>query len=302
MDTWLRCALAAMAALAAADAAAQDGAAPPRPPLVFSADALYAVQDSTDIDGGGSFEVDRTFLRAGGLTFIGPDTSVGLFATRGWLDYDFSDGAFAPWGQINDIALSVPLRFPATDRVAIFAAPSLRYDYEDGADRDDALTYGLFLGAAWEISERLTIGPAFGANTELGDGGGTLFPALLVDWDITDRLNLSTGPTIGATQGPGLALNYDLGRDMTLGLAGRRESARFRLDDDGVAPGGIGEDSSFPVVVTFDYEPFPRTGISAFAGVELGGNLRIEDASGDLIEERDYDPAPIFGAAIRLAF
>ena len=302
MDTWLRCALAVAAVLAAADAAARDGAAPPRAPLLFSADALHAVQGSAGIGGGGSFEADRTFLRAGGLAFIGPDASAGLVATRGRLDYDFGGGAFAPWGRINDLGLSVPLRFPAGDRVAIFATPSLRYDYEDGADRDDALTYGLFLGAAWEVNDRLTIGPAFGAATGLGEDGGTLFPALLIDWDITDRLNLSTGPTVGATRGPGLALNYDLGRDMTLGLAGRRERVRFRLDDDGAAPGGIGEDSSFPVVVTFDYEPFPRTGVSAFAGVELGGSLRIEDASGDLIEERDYDPAPVFGAAIRLAF
>lgn len=298
----MRLPLALLAAIAASPVFAQEGEGPPRGPFVFALDGLYAVQGESDLDGGGSFEVTRSFARAGGLAFLGPGTTVGLFASRGWLDYSFSDPATAPWGDVNDLSVSLPLRFAANDRVSVIVSPALRYDYEDGADQDDAMTYGAFVGAAWEINERLTIGPAFGAFSELGEGGPTLFPALLVDWDITDRLNLSTGPTIGASRGPGLALNYDLGGSMTVGLAGRSESTRFRLNDEGSAPGGIGEDSSFPVVVTFDYEPFPRTGISAFAGMELGGSLRLEDAKGRLIEERDYDPAPVFGAAVRLAF
>lgn len=294
--------LAAAGMLFAFGAAAQEPQGPPRGGLVFSGDALFITQPSADIDGGGSFAVDRTFARAGGLAILGPGTTAGLFVSGAWLNYSFGDPAFSPWGDVTNATVSVPLRFPASDRVSVFLAPSVRLDYEDGADQDDALTYGAFIGAAWEINDRLSIGPAFGAFSELEQDGLSLFPALLIDWDITDRLNLSTGPTIGATQGPGLALNYAVTGEMTLGVAARSENSRFRLDDDGVAPGGVGEDSSFPLVVTFDYEPFPRTGISAFAGVELGGSLRIEDSSGNLVEERDYDPAPIFGAAIRLAF
>ena len=293
--------LTAAGLLCAAAAAAQEPEGPPRG-FVFSGEALFATQPSANLDGGGSFTVDRWFAEAGGLAFLGPDTAAGLFVGGGSLSYGFGDPVFAPWGDITTTEVSALFRFPGSDRVSVFIAPSARLDYESGADQDDALTYGVFVGAAWEINERLTIGPAFGAFTELEESGLSLFPALLIDWDITDRLNLSTGPTIAATEGPGLSLNYAMTDEITLGLAARSESAQFRLDDDGIAPGGVGEDESFPMVVTFDYELYPGTGVSAFAGVELGGSLRIKDSSGNLIEERDYDPAPIFGAAVRLAF
>ena len=289
----------AAAALAATPVLAQDGP-PQRGPFFLSFDGLYVHQGETDLEDGGTFSVDRTFIRGGGLYRFDNGASAGLFVSRGWLDYDF--GAAAPWGSVNDIAITAPINLPAGDRLSLFASPTLRYDYEDGAEASDGQTYGVFLGASWEVNERLSIGPAFGAVTELEQDGLTLFPALLIDWDVTDRLNVSTGPTIGASRGPGLAVNYDLGRNVSVGLAGRYEEVRFRLSDDGPAPGGVGQDSSVPVVVTFDYSPFPRTGVSAFAGVELGGRLRIEDADGSLVDVQDYDPAPIFGAAVRLAF
>ncbi len=280
-------------------AAAQDGA---RGPFFVGVDGLYSRQGDADIDGGGSFSVDRTFLRVGALYRFGDNGSVGLFASRGWLDYTFGGGAAAPWTDVNDISVSIPIRFQTSPQLSFFAAPRLRFDYEDGASQSDGETYGAFLGAAWEVSERLSIGPAFGVFTQIESDELNVFPALLIDWDITDRLNLSTGPTIGATQGPGLQLNYAMSDTVTVGLAGRYEDIRFRLNDTGPTPGGVGQDRSFPLVVTIDYSPNPGIGISGFAGAELGGRLSVEDATGTVVDVRDYDPAPIFGAAFRLAF
>ena len=73
-------------------------------------------------------------------------------------------------------------------------------------------------------------------------------------------------------------------------------------NDQGPAPNGVGQDRSLPVVVSIDYEPFPRSSITAFAGAEFNGQLRLDDANGNRIDTRDYDTAPLVGAAIRLAF
>jgi hypothetical protein len=288
------CAAAALLA-ASLPAAAQM----PDRPLVFAIDGLAASQGSADLDGGGSFSANRLYGRAGGLYRFDAG-SVGFFVSTGRIDYDFSDTT-APWGEVTDIGISLPVRY-TMGRADIFVSPSLRYDYEEGADREDGQTAGAFVGFGWKFSDRLTLGPAFGIFSELESNDLNIFPAILVDWSITDRARLTTGPTIGATQGPGLAFDYAVTDRLRLGLAGRYENIRFRLDDDGPAPGGIGEDQSFPLVLTVDYEPFPGSRLAAFAGAELGGELRLEDAAGRLVESRDYDPAPIFGVAFRFGF
>jgi hypothetical protein len=288
------CAVAALATTALPVAAQM-----PDRPFVVAVDGLAAAQGKTDLDGGGSFSATRLYGRAGGLHFF-DGGSAGLFVSMGRIDYDFS-GTTAPWGEVRDQSLDLTLGFE-TDRARIFVAPGLNYNFEDGADRDDAVTYGVFAGFGWKFSDSLTLGPAIGLYSELESDDLNVFPAVLVDWKITDRARLSTGPTIGATQGPGLALDYGVTDNLRIGIAGRYENVRFRLDDDGPAPGGIGQDESFPLVVTLDYAPFPGSRLAAFAGAELGGELRLEDAAGRTVETRDYDPAPIFGVAFRVGF
>ena len=129
-----------------------------------------------------------------------------------------------------------------------------------------------------------------------------MFPILAIDWDITDTVTLSTGGGFAASQGPGLTLSYKATEQLSLGLTGRYESFRFRLDDSGPAPGGIGEDRSFPVIVSADYSPWPMTTLSAFAGAEFAGRLRLEDSGGNRIDQSDYDPAPLIGVAVRARF
>jgi hypothetical protein len=271
----------------------------PDRPFVFAIEGLAAGQGETDMDSGGSFSATRLYARAGGLHFF-DGGSVGLFAGSGQVDYDFSD-TVAPWGDIRDQSVDLTLAWE-TERADYFIAPGVNYNFEDGAGRDDAMTYGVFAGFGWKFSDSLTLGPAFGIYSELESSDLNIFPAILVDWEITDRIRLSTGPSLGASQGPGLSLDYGVTDNLRLGVAGRYESVRFRLDGDGPAPDGIGEDTSFPLVVTLDYEPFPGSRLAAFAGAEFGGELTLEDSSGRTIETREYDPAPIVGFAFRVGF
>ena len=270
-------------------------------PWFFTVEGLYARQDGADLDNGGSFSVDRAFLQAGVTYRFDGGRFAGLSFSAGQQDYDFDTPGAAPWGRIEDYAVSAIYR-ARTGGVSWFVAPTLRYDFEEGADRSDGETYGLFAGVSWEVSDRLTIGPAFGAFSEIGEDGITAFPALLIDWEIADRWTLSTGPTIGASRGPGLTLSYAATDDINIALSGRYEEQRFALNDEGLAPDGVGEDRSFPLVLSVGYAPNPGFAVNAFAGAELGGRVRLEDASGALVSEEDYDPAPIFGLQARFSF
>lgn len=269
---------------------------------VSQVDGLVAYQGSADLDDGGDFTATRSFLRATGLYNFDNGTSFGASVSYGQLDYDFSAANNQPWNDIRDIRISAPLRFQAGQRASVFVSPQVRWDYQRGADASDGRTYGVFAGVAWRVSDSLTIGPAFGAFSQLEDGGTDFFPALLVDWDINDRWNLNTGSGIGATRGPGLTLSYALNDDFSLSLSARSEKIRFRLDDDGIAPNGIGEDQSIPVVAALSYNPNPGVSLTVFAGAEFDGRLTLEDENGTEIDRQGYDTAPLVGLAFRLRF
>jgi hypothetical protein len=269
---------------------------------VYQIDGLAAYQSNADLSEGGEFSASRAFLRTTALYNLNGGTSVGLSASIGSFDYNFSQADNQPWEDIRDIRISVPVRFRAGNTASVFVSPQVRWDYQSGADAADGRTYGVFAGIAWKLSESLTIGPAFGAFSQFEDDDIDFFPALLVDWDINDRWNLNTGSGIGATQGPGLTLSYALNDTMTLGLSARSERIRFRLDEEGLAPNGIGEDKSIPVVVSFGYNPNPGISLNVFAGAELDGRLTLDDANGTELSRQNYETAPLVGVAFRARF
>ncbi|TMV08093.1 hypothetical protein FGK63_11370 [Ruegeria sediminis] len=265
-------------------------------------DGLAVHQGDADLEGGGEFSANRAFLRAGAIYSFGNGAAAGLVASFGEFDYDFGTAANEPWQDVRDIRLSVPIRWASENGLQVLVSPQLRWDYERGASASDGFTYGAFAGVSWQLNPALRIGPAFGVFSEVGTGDLDVFPALLVDWDISDRWNLSTGGGLGATQGPGLSLSYAVSEQFRLGLAVRSERVRFQLNDSGPAPGGVGEDRSIPAVVSLDYTPTRSTSISVFVGAEFDGELRLDDATGREVGRQTYDTAPIAGLAVRVLF
>jgi hypothetical protein len=263
-------------------------------------------QSETDLsDSGGAFAVDRWFFGLGLDYGWSQRDSIGFAVGAGKSIYEFADltgfGGGDPWGTIEDARISVTWRFGFGDTGSFILIPTARFNGEKDASTGDSSTYGLFAAAAWRVSENLTIGPGVGAFSRLEDGA-RIFPILVIDWNITERWALSTGRGLAASQGPGLTLDYKLNEDWSLGLAGRYEDVEFRLDDEGIAPGGVGRDQSIPLVFMGTLEPNKKLRFSVFAGIELNGTLKLKDSMGDVIEESDYDPAPIFGASFDVRF
>ncbi|MCG7522084.1 porin family protein [Ruegeria sp. Ofav3-42] len=273
-----------------------------RPGWVYQIDGQVAYQGDANLSEGGDFSASRAFLRTTALYNFDGGASAGLSASIGRFDYNFSQADNQPWQDIRDIRISVPVRFRLGNTASVFVSPQIRWDYQSGAEASDGRTYGVFAGIAWKINEGLTIGPAFGAFSQLEDDDVDFFPALLVDWDINDRWNLNTGSGIGATQGPGLTLSYALNDTMNVALSARSERIRFRLDGDGLAPNGVGEDKSIPVVLSFGYNLNPGVSLNLFAGAELDGRLTLDDANGTELSRQSYETAPLVGVAFRAQF
>lgn len=275
-------------------------------PWVFRAEGALVHQSETDLsDGDGAFSIDRWFAN-GGLDYVWDQRkSLGFTIGGGKSIYEFDEftefGEGDPWDTVKEARLALTWRFGFGETGSMIIIPTMRFNGESGADSGDSSTYGLFAAAAWRLNESLTIGPGIGVFSRLEDGT-RIFPILAIDWDISDRWNLGTGRGLAASQGPGLTLTYSLNDAWSFGLAGRYEDTEFRLDNEGVAPGGVGRDQSFPLVAMATLEPSQTFRLSLFAGIELNGTHKLKDAQGITIEEAEYDPAPTVGIIVDARF
>ncbi len=265
----------------------------------------FVHQMDTDIDGGGSFSVNRFFIQAGPSYAFGKESSISLAFGYGLYSYNFSDpsalGIQSPWEDVHSLSLSIPWRWKINEKWTGFMAPTLRYTGENGVDLNDALTGGGFAAFSYRYSDRLSIGPGLAILTQIEDDT-QIIPIMAIQWKITNTLSLETGSGLGATLGPGLMLSWRPNPEWSLSLGGRYEKLRFRLDDDGSIPGGIGEDRSFPIFAGIEYWFNPKTRISLIGGLEVGGELSLEGDDGETIVEKDYDSAGFLGMAFSVRF
>jgi len=270
----------------------------------LSGGAVHQFKADVD-DSDGDFDMTRAFLQPSISYAWDRRNSVSLSVGVGESSYNFSGkatvGNLEPWDDIRDYRVSLPIRFSPAEKADVILIPSWRSSSEDGASVSKADTEGVLTAAGWRFSDTLTLGPGFGWFSELG-GGSNFFPVLLIDWQISQRFALTTGRGLGASQGPGLTLDYEAGSKWTVGLTARYEKTRFLLDDKEGFSDGFGEDKSLPLLLTLTYKPWPMTSVSGILGVEFAGSLRMEDANGKLAAKADYDNAPVIGLVFSSRF
>jgi len=301
--SWVCCRLSTLAALLLVMPAL---AQPPRDdPWSVDVEAGFLFQGETDVGDGGEIAVDEWSIQAGLDRSFGRELRTGLSVGYGERDYDFSgDQGFAglrPWSNTRQLRLSGSVSWRADERWNLFAVPALRWNAERSASLDDGRIGGLLAAATYRVNDRLSIGPGFGVFSELEDDADW-FPILAIDWRITDTLSLRTGRGFAASRGPGLVLNWQPSERWSFALGGRYEKERFRLDEHGIAPDGIGQETSVPLYLGATRSFGPNVRFSIFAGAELDGELRLEDSEGHLLERSDYDTAPFGGATLDLRF
>jgi hypothetical protein len=219
--------------------------------------------------------------------------------------YQWSGGAGfpaePPWELVHTFRISTPVRWAFDRSWTLFVIPTVRATAEDGAPVEASMQGGGVVGFSYRFGERLAIGPGVGVITEIEDDP-TVFPVLLIDWAITDRLRLATGRGLGSTLGPGLALSFEATEQWSFLLGGRYEKLRFRLNGDGASPNGVGEDRFFPVYAGVTYSFFPIGRVSLVGGVDLGQEHRLEDERGNRVAREYFDPAGSVGLSYSARF
>jgi len=262
----------------------------------FSVSAFPLYQYDTDLEGGGDYSVNRYFFRFDAGRQMTADIKSGIGLSYDYEDWDFTGASGfrgVPWSDIHRTGIDLSFQHTGIKDWTFIVLPSLESARESGADWGESFQIGAVLAASYRFSSELILGLGAGLFTGLEETQG--FPLVVIRWQISDRLMLTNPFRPGPTGPAGLELIYaiDKSREVAAGSAWR--SFRFRLDDQGLAPEGIGEVNLVPTWARFTWRIDRRLALDFYAGMSLDGDLKIEDRNGNEIGTVDQDTA-LFGA------
>ena len=259
---------------------------------------------ATDIDDdGGDIDEWRALFGVNFGINLSKQWRLGVGVNYLYNRYNFSGSngfsGLDPWDDIHFISLSVLVMYRHSRRLQFMVTPVVRMHAESGADFDRGLKGGGTVAAMYNFDKKLMLGLGVGASTQIEDDPSFLiFP--LLRWQITDRLVVATQRK--ALRGGGGGLTYTISKGWKVNLGASYDSRRFRLDDDGSAPDGVGKHFGIPVWGSVTYAPSAAFKAELFGGAAVFGRVRLEDENGKRIRKEDVDPAPSLGLVIKGSF
>jgi hypothetical protein len=256
-------------------------------------------QASADLDDGGDFSATGVLLRAGVNRRFASGRSAGISFNYDAIDYDFSGATSypgAPWGTVQRIGFSTPIGLPGSNGWQYGVVPTVEWSRENGADWGDSLIYGAIVSATRVLDADRRIGVGLGAFRQIEQT--RVFPLVLVDWRLSERWRLVNPLPSGPVGAAGLELDYGFDSGWSLGLGLAYRSIRFRLDEDGPVPGGVGEENGVPVFLRGSTRFGEHASFMVYAGAMVSGELELEDADGDGISQQSFDPSALLGVSL----
>ena len=259
-------------------------------------------QFDTESDGNDEFDVARFDIGFSAATNLSEDWKMraGLSYSRDIYGFDEPNdlAAMEPWEDIDTIGLSAIFTYEMDRDWRLYTGPVLQFSAEDGADLTDGFTGGGIIGVAHDLTDDVTLGLGVGVVTQIEDDVKVL-PAIQLEWDISNNLRLSSSSAGGGRRG-GLELIWDA-EPWEFAVGGGYEFNRFRLDDDGPGPDGVGEDERFPVYARATYKQ-NNTSFNFYAGIVTDGELRLEDDDGRKIADTGYDVTEFVAFSMNFRF
>jgi hypothetical protein len=194
------------------------------------------------------------------------------------------------WDDVHAVSLRAFLRHDLARRRTLFGGPIVSAEFEEDLD-GDSVTLGGIVGLTQFNSPKLVWGIGVAVMGQIEDDP-MVFPAPFLRWAFADAWMLNVG---AAGAGPGVKVERRWSASWGSAIRVAYQSTRFRLDDEGRAPGGVGEDSAFPVYVETYWLPRAGCRLEAVAGACLDGELTIEDRNGHKTASDDYDTQAVIG-------
>ena len=258
----------------------------------------------TDIDAGGEISFNRYSISGSIGKQINERTSLDFNSSYSFTDYEFSGtegfAGLNPWEGINRASFGFKLNYRLNAKWGITAGPFIRYSGESDADFGDSLTYGGLIGFSYSPNRNFLIGSGVFISSRIEDDV-IAFPGLILNWRINDKATLSTLLTgVKSEIGPNVSFKYEIGNGLDASMSVGYEFQRFRLDDSGIAPDGVGDAQVLPVWASIGYDINQNLRFEIYSGLGFLGELELEDSDGDRIDKEDFDTMVFIGTGIKL--
>lgn len=219
-----------------------------------------------------------------------------------WSFYDFGGdsgfGASDPWDTISDYSTSARFSYQMDETWSWFVGGFAASSGEQGADFSETITGGGFTGFGYAPSREFFIAFGAGYATRLEDDG-YIIPAIILRWQINDKWSLATDTE---TRGAGLQVSYQLTESFALTAAGGFLFKEFRLDEDGAVPSGVGVEGGFPVALGARWKVSDQVTFNTRLGLILAREMKLEDDTGEELQELDVDTTPFLSANLTFNF
>ena len=242
-------------------------------------------QFNTGLSSGGSFSWQDAVANLNVTHQFSKEFSAGLIVRYDYQNWSWSnpqafDGR-VPWTSINSPSVGLNLSYALSPEWRLGLTPTIEWSGESGTGTGGTATYGAVVSAARRFSKDLTLG--FGAGVFRQIDQTKVFPYLVINWNITERLRLSNPLPAGPSGGAGLELSYALSERWTLAGGGAYRSYRFRLNDTGIAPNGVGQNRFVPVFgrLSYQFDAGPR--LDLYAAASVAGQLSATTSNGDAV-------------------
>ncbi|MDN3987657.1 DUF6268 family outer membrane beta-barrel protein [Zwartia vadi] len=253
------------------------------------------------VDGGGSFNWQDGSANVSVTRQVTSAFSAGVNARYNYQKWSWSDpqafGGQAPWTAISTPALGMSFGYSPSPEWRIGFSPTVEWSGETGTGTGGTATYGAVMSVARTFSKDLTLGVGAGVFRQIDET--KVFPYLLVNWNITDKLRLGNSLPAGPAGGAGLELSYAMTERWSIAAGGAYRSYRFRLNENSPVANGIGQNSFVPVFARLSYAIDRTTRVDLYAAATTAGRLSATDTSGTTQYSTNYQTG--FAMALSLS-
>lgn len=219
--------------------------------------------------------------------------------------YNFSDAVTLdpdgdPIGAAESFGMSARFLSRLSQEWGWFAGAGIGSSGEPHADFDRTLSYGGGGGLSYFPSRDFSVSLGAFVRTRL-EGSPSVAPAIIIDWQITPELNLST-VTRAAGTAPGVELEWAPSKEWAFALGASFESSNYRLDDEGYNPDGVFRERRVPVTASARWNFLPNATLEFGGGISLFHEFRIDDSDGTKWNATSADPAPMLMLHLHVRF
>jgi hypothetical protein len=215
--------------------------------------------------------------------------------------YDFSGatglvtGSSDPYDNITISTLSLGADYSPDETNAWFATGFVRSSGEAGADFGDTIVGGLDIGYRRQINDKLALGIAISAVSEL-EGDIYAIPIPIIDWQIADKWRLLTIAS-GALQ-----IRYTHSDTWAFGVEGGYERREYRLDKNGPLPSGVVDERRIPIIAFATYTPNPNFVVTGRLGSHIWAEYEFENSAGNQVSNDETGAAISAGLDLTIRF